>query len=590
MTVTKLPNGELCGSHGEVLSGWIRADERQARARRTWLDRLARINPRLVLSPVTWREEDDRISWTYGEDSAGTTPLTDVIDEWRRAPAPWLPRALELASFLVEVQGELDRVKLPDPLIGPAWIRWVTIPSGHFRLLAWPGQGITLADWAQSDPGTWIWFPPEALLGQPTRRPWHTLGAAVHHALVGDLFPRLLPRGERFARLIRGRVGDHERLEMQISDAIPPLLCDRVATLTSWVVDALSPSPMSWPEAVRRLDEIRRALMPPALIQAWDAAGRPEVVRQIEALGAPPLPNLPAPPLDQPWHEVAEARLKQGDFEGALNAAWLAMRNHGPFAARLYLRALQGMTRDPGVSHPRLTEALGRLAQLFPLRPAAPRTAGEPKALEKLLRPAEPTAGLDEADVLRMLDLKARLQGLSAKDRQVLAGSFESNWNQAMACLLLASEVVRRADGASDSHYSDASRLCKKARDLIRKQPNGGGPVGRYALAYLDLLDGVAHVHAIGRLVGVEYCRDAARCFFASLAAASELGVDGLVRTNLAWLKMLQTVARCAPGQTLQDVDHSIAAVLHAHLYAPDTTTVAWPTLPWYDPEILFPI
>jgi hypothetical protein len=332
MHVTKLPNGALCGGPGEVLSGWIRADERQDRARRTWLDQLNRLNPRLVLSPVSWREDDDRISWAYGEDSARTTPVIDLIDEWRRAPATWLPQVMMLASFLVEVQAELDRVKMVNPLIGPAWVRWATIPHGQFRLLAWPGQGITLADWAQSDPATWLWLPPEALLGQPSRRPTHAPGAAVHHALVGDLFPRLLPRGERFTRLIRGRVGDRQRLELQIAEAIPPRLCDRVVELTSWVVDALSLSPMAWPDAVRRLEVLRGALSLPALTQAWEEAGRPEIVRQIKALGEPPS-DRPAAPPDQPWHEVAEARLKQGDFEGALNAAWLAMHNNGPFAA-----------------------------------------------------------------------------------------------------------------------------------------------------------------------------------------------------------------------------------------------------------------
>src|SRR5207253_7757796 len=112
--------------------------------------------------------------------------------------------------------------------------------SDGWKSLAIPGADVSLADWARSDPAAWEWVAPETLLGIAGPAQRHAIGAALHSAIAGDLFPPLLARHERFQRLLRGHVGLPPLLDSLIASSMPASFDEERRLLHDVVIAHLS--------------------------------------------------------------------------------------------------------------------------------------------------------------------------------------------------------------------------------------------------------------------------------------------------------------------------------------------------------------
>ena len=285
------------------------------------------------------------------------------------------------------------------------------------------------------------------------------------------------------------------------------------------------------------------------------------VAKILQMQQTPQLAEPPEPPPNECWSDVAKQRRERGDLPEALEAAWNAIQTEGPAYCRLYLSILQ------------------QFAGRFP-RPLAEARA----ALDRLTQVHGPH--LDESDLLRIVHLKMRYLGVPDGELGKLDRPYESRWNLGAALVIRAWLQIRKGEG-----FGLVSRLCRDGRQTFEAMPEGGGDAGAYARAYLNLIDGVAHIGYVSSNGQVDYYIDALDCFSRSFVLASRIDAGDLVQATFRWLDWLGRLTSFCPDPPLSQVYLGVKAILQSHGLASDGgKALGVPEIPAYDEEKLFPL
>jgi hypothetical protein len=389
----------------------------------------------------------------------------------------------------------------------------------------------------------------------------------LHQAFVGTLFPELLPARESFARLLRGRVGLPARLDAAAKSSLPRARAADAERIVALTLDCLSADPRRCPDAValrQRFAEVDTQIKLESLIRHWEFENQASNAAKLAALrqrSDPIEEPPPAPPANQDWSDIARKRRDAGDLSGALDAAWNSMRVEGPWHVRLYLGIVQLIASRGFPTRSELTTLLERLPE-----PIVER--------------------LDEADFLRMVHIKYRYLDIQGPELGRLDRNYASRWVEASSLLIRARLLL-----GGDTAYQQASRMCVLARKLFEAMPQGGGEAGWYARAYIDLLDGIAHVGAIGLFRDLSFCTDAFQRFTDCFRLAAKAGVESLSQASLRWLGWLANLTRGASEPPLSLIYAGIEGILRSQgLMMEEVSSGGIPEIPWYDEEILFPL
>jgi hypothetical protein len=565
-----LPKGQLLVEADGTVIAQVRASRTTRKEMRDWFDRLAASRPRRVLAHSRLDDGQHGFEVHYEPQPREAVSLAAVIDHWWSDPAGSIPVILELGRFVFEVAGELAGRGFGDALLAPATVRLVPGSTHHWRLVPLPTGGSSLADWARAEPDTWLWVTRETVVGGARIDPVYVLGAALHYAIAGPLVPKSLPAREKFPRLLRGRMGLRARLSAAVKSALPRSLEDDAVVLERLILDCLETNPRARPspDSVReRLSSLFDKLATARLIRYWGFENQQPVVARLKALvEEPPAPSgaassSPSPAPVVPWDEQVPMLVGRGDLVGALEAAWNDIHENGPSRIRFYMAVVQRIAaRLPGPSTD-VAAAIDRLMGAF----------GDK---------------LGESDVLRLVHIRLRYLEEKSDRLGTAHRQFASRWNDATARLMQA-----RLTLATGQAYNQVSRLCKDARGLYESMPEKGGKAGHYATAYLHLLDGIAHVGAVGLYRNESFYHDAFDQFGRALDMASRAGHDALTQACLRWFGWLGQFTVVAQGPPLSLLSAGIEAVLRSHGLTTATVAAAGvPEIPWYDELQLFPV
>jgi hypothetical protein len=537
---------------------------------RDWFERLAASRPRGVLAHSRLEDGQHGFEIHYETQPREAVSVSDVIEEWQTDPATSIPVVLEFGRFLFEVVGELAGRGFGDVLLAMATVRLVPGSPDHWRFVPVPTRGTSLADWARADPDTWLWGTSETIVSGAAADPVHALGAALHQALAGPLVPGFLPDREKFARLLRGRTGLPTRLNAAVRSSLPRSLQDDALVLERLILDCLEPIPSSRPgpaSVQQRLTSLTDQLTTERLIRYWGFENRPAVVARLSALlERPAAPtgtsssSTSATP-SAPWDEQVPILVQRGDLAGAMEAAWNDIHENGPARIRFYLAVVQRMAaRFPGPSVD-VGAAIERLVNVFGDR-------------------------LDESDVLRIAHIRMRYMGEKADRLGLSHRKFESRWNDATARLMQARLMLTTGQA-----YNQVSRLCKEARSLYETMPEKGGKAGLYAMAYLHLIDGVAHIGAVSSYKNDAFYIDAFEAFGRALDLANRASHDATIQSCLRWIGWIGQFTALASGPRFSLLSTGIEAVLKSHGLTRESVAAAGvPEIPWYDEVQLFPV
>ena len=153
-----LPKGQLLVEADGSLIAQIRASRAARKDLRDWFDRLAASRPNGVLVHASLDSGGRGFEVRYERQTSEAVFLAAAIEQWRADPAISIPAILELGLFVLEVAGEMAGRGFGDALVALTTIRLVPGSPHHWRLVPLPTGGTSLADWARSEPDTWLWL------------------------------------------------------------------------------------------------------------------------------------------------------------------------------------------------------------------------------------------------------------------------------------------------------------------------------------------------------------------------------------------------------------------------------------------------
>lgn len=219
-------------------------------------------------------------------------------------------------------------------------------------------------------------------------------------------------------------------------------------------------------------------------------------------------------------------------------------------------------------------------------------TGGEPKRLEleqlmAALRKARGSRPADadespftEEQCLYLAYVDGRWMANTGEALQWLRRDFSVSLHKVVQSLLAGRFSVERAD------WSEVLRNCRDSRQLIARMPGTGGEAGRYAEAYANLLDGIAHVSVVeSQRHSWGYLTDAFDRLAAAWSQLHEVEGEDLEPAALDWLSWL---AALAGGARLGRLQLGVEAFFQSLGLELRRGNGAVPAIPWFDERRLF--
>ena len=453
-------------------------------------------------------DDGEELALEYSLEGVETMRFTEALATFAAAPAIHLPELVEMARYLEVAVEYLERVDVP-AVIAPACLRYAPnrhAGRGSWRLLVVPLVDVALADWARSAPEAWQWTPSPVLFGKAQSPGAYAIGAALCAALAGDVFPPFAATGDRLRRALRGWVGSRSRLDDAVRGALPDSFADERGELVALVLALLEPAP---PDDWRaRLECCGEQLAPYRTAVRWEFEGKIDIARGIleRMVASRPREHVP-------WDVVARVRGREHDLEGALDAAISALGDGGDAVRELAAITRRVAHGGDGASRMMIERAVAAIDRLGPR--------------------------LGDLGRLYFAHIEARYLDRLTQAEARLAAAMAAPWDN----VLRATQLARIH--AARSEWARVAVLCKQAKVAVCAMPDSGGGLGRYIVAYLDHLDGVAHCGAAPQYADPAYLADAFARFVASLDAARSTCEpdDPLIRGNVHWLHRMAAIA-----------------------------------------------
>ncbi len=535
----------LAGAHGE------RADVDRL------VDRFRKLDPDRFVAPagIAWDGEGARIR--YPSEPSAAVDLAEAIAVWSEERAAHFPVFLDLTRFLLETARALGAAELGAFAFAPVHVRYAKGRAQPFRILLFPLASVELEDWARADESSWAWLTPAALLREsPRGAQVHSIAAALY-TLLAPPFPEGLAATDRFRRVIEGRLLSEARLARALDGVIPRGLETERHDLLRWIASGMNgPAEVDarWHEQLVSLHE---RLSPQRLAARWEYERQSTLARRVLEVAAAHHAI--------PWDGLARLRAREGEWSGAIAAA-LSAQTEAPDVVPVFdALALVRHIPDPsqrGASARRVVDAIDERLE---------RGGVHPLAIEEI--------------TLHLADLELRVLGQPEAARRRLEATFLVPWHQALRSVILGNACVRAGE------HVRASKVCAEGRALVEAMANRGGPPGRWAIAYLAYLEGVANFGAVTMFSDTSYLADAYEAFVRAVDGAIDAygAKDPLVEGGAAWLRWLVAFAAAAGAPNLPTVKMGVEAYLRARQLA-YAAPAQEPLLMTYDAGVLLPL
>jgi hypothetical protein len=507
MATLRLPVGEMSESPDGRVRVSMALNARTRGAVQSIVERLDGVAAEWFWIPTSVDEYEGDLVLDYALEQSKSMSFATALPRFVAEPRVHLPELVELARYLEACIRVLERVNVP-AILGPACLRYAPQRTqGAWRLMVVPLVDVSLAEWARSSPDAWAWMPSRSLLGkEPPDLAAFVVGAALCHGLAGDLFPSHLPPSERFRRVLRGWIGQAQRVRAGVRDGLPQSFSDEGTALAALSLSLIEPSPPSdWGKLLAQVGE---QLHPYRTAVRWEYEGNVDVARDVLERFAATTPKEHVP-----WDVLGRLRSADQDPSGAVQAA------------------IDALGTEDGVRD--LAAEVRRLAHSRPPQETRPLIERAVAAIDLLGSRAGDFGRLHFAHIeARYLDrTDAALHRLSAP--------FKDPWDA------IVKSTIQSRLLAGQGHHAHVARICKESKAAIGAMPLGGGELGTYVVAYLDYLDGVAHYGATSQYNDPGYLADAFSRIVSCLDATPTVcdPSDPLIEASVHWLYWIGDLA-----------------------------------------------
>lgn len=561
----RLPTGRLSLFGDGTALAMLRVSIRNREAVLASIESLSGLDAHRFWLCNNFKQDAEDLHLAYAKPASEVRPLTQVARQWRDEPALYLGQALALVRELLYATGELEQLRPLRFHLSPAQVFAVKDDDGKERwlVLPLPTADAAFADFMRADEDCWVWLSADDLLGAVHGDRAYTVGAALYYCLIAELFPKEISRAERIRRTLLYRAGSPALARDVLASALPKSQAEAAGRLYDFIMGLLSPSlgrSLTAVQASRELDLFCAELSPHHLACYWEQAGPSHVSRArkiLESLVAT------VPEYDVPWETVARLREKDGDAVGAADAAARLYKTTETLSVVDHLRYLvdAGEERKPELE--RVTRTLQETA--------LPGQQDQPK-----------TRSLTEAECLYLAYVNGRRLARPNEALLWLQRDFTVSWHKVVYCILLSRLLADKAN------WREVLQSCREGRRLVSKMPDAGGLMGRYADAYLDLLDGIAHICAVyQQSYSYDYLHDAFTRLGSAWMNLQRAEADDLSEPIISWLSWLGELAGRNPRLTTLGL--GVEAFLDSlGMLLSQRQRAGAPPIPWFDEARLF--
>jgi hypothetical protein len=579
-----LPTGHLSLLPDGSASVLLRIGRRNRAATLDEIDSLSTLDSNRFWLCADCRQEADGLRMTYANPQAATvTPLKQLAPLWRQEPAVAVSRVLALARQLFSLADELGRGQSLSFSLSPVqvFVAGNEARKERYLVMPLPMGGATFADFIRADEDCWAWLSADELLGAVPRDRAYLIGAILFYCLVANLFPEEMSRSERVRRLLLYRGGNENLTRTAMASALPKCQSATSGKLADFIMGLLAPRlgrTLTTAEASHRLDQFCAELSLHNLACHWEVGAAEQrssshvgrARRIIETLVAT------APDHEVPWDAVERLRAKDGDAAGAASAAARQTSPPHPGTFIGYVRSLINGGDEQRQELARLTGTLGE-------NRAAAGGEGNLEPSGSIQEARVSTDKLSEEEYIYLAYAQGRWLTEPGQALVHLKRDFTISWNKVVRCIVAGRLNAEQAD------WITAAACCREGRRVLKEMSHTGGVRGRYAAAYFDLLDGIAHVCAVSQKgLGHDYLSDAFTRLESAWVTSQQAEVTDMEDSIVAWLRWLNDLAR--RDQRLTMLCLGVEAFIQS--LGPCgkglRSTSGPPPVPWFDEARLF--
>jgi hypothetical protein len=466
------------------------------------------------------QQQDAEGVWlTWPAPAGRLSELTGLVPAWRREPARYFTLACDVVQCVRTAASELDHIYPLRFLLSPAQAFLHQAEGGgeQWTFLPLPVEGASFHDFATASEDASAWLAGDDLLRGAVTDRAYIIGAALYYCLVGDTFVSDLAPRPRVQRKLLNLAGNAKSAQLAFAAALPKSLAGNAESLSRFVMTLLTPSfgrPITPAQAVHEFERMQTELSAPRLAAAWQAEGATARALSILERFA-----HSAPKADVPWDLLARLREDAGDRTGAA-------------AAR------RNIARSPQEEEASLVQDM-RVAAALGVEGRAELERGVARLRSGLAGKAK--RRLSDETFLYLVYVNTALLGNTDESLQLLKRDFAVSWHAILKAILMARLSASRSD------WIEVGRCCRDARQGIGRLPDRGSRRGRYALAYVDLLDGLAHMGAVDAGQDSGYLIDAFEKLQAAWSGMQEFQGNELEPPILAAFARLAQTALAQP-------------------------------------------
>ncbi len=548
------PTGRLTLRGDGSVRASVRISTQAPRAAVSAVQAVAALHDSPFLHSAGFQHESESLSLVWQSDGQ-CVGLPSIVQKWRQSPSTSIPAALALAGIVCRAARDLERLGPQRFLLSPAQVFLLYDDAGHERwgIAPLPLEGATYADFASASPDLLAWSSGDQLLQNGAIDLAYLAGATLYYCLIGEIFPEDLSRSERIRRLLMYRGGNGGRARTVLSAALPKSLGGLAPRISDFIASLLVPAfgRMITPaRAVLELELLESELTAPKLAAAWEGEGNLHFAVAI-------LNSFKkwAPESAVPWRTLARLCAQTGDVAGAKEAA-CHFEPSPPEREANFVHQIRSLAGRGAEGRADLEKAVARLDN------------------------RNPPEALSDQEFLFLVYAKGRWLNQIDEALGFLNRDFPVSWHKIIHTLLDARFSAERA------RWGDVLRRCREGRAMVDKLPDRGSAAGRYATAYLELLDGIGHVRAVEAGMSEAYLEEAVVKLENTWIALREFEPDDMEACVPAWLLVVLQRIAGKPGKELLQI--SVEAFCHST--GIDLTRDAHQPafVPWFSEERIF--
>jgi hypothetical protein len=567
--IYEIPFGKMWTRRDGVVTAELSLSARNRTRLLESFDTLFKLSHDVFLPCVGWdeREERARIWW---QADAEALPVSQYAEDWRRNPAIALADAIDLARTVMRARGELAAFRThrfplsPIQVIGSKDSTYGNAPSSSIKWKVIPlvCTGMDFSDFARLNEMFWMWLSADEIMSTDYCDRSYSMAACLLYMLVGDSYPGDLTRTERFSRLLAYRAGNSATTRRVVSAAVPRSFAGQAQRLASFITNMLGPSlgrTMTPAQAFAELEDIAKQLGIEELAYGWLEEGRIDQAHTLaKKLAARP------PSSQASWELVRRIAIVTSDEQLAALAQSHIDDGQDDVGERIIDRIRKALHGASPVKE--VAEAFGSLFD-----------SQNPRTLDTAV-----VNGISGASYLYLTYVVARWLERNEDALEWLKRPQEVTWDRIVVKILIAKLEAEKND------WRRVSKVCAEGAAETERMPNRGSAMGSYARAYLNLLDGIAHLYGVYRQnLNPDYLIDAMDRFQRTWLELSQHPHKELIESLYTWFAFLAEAAGKAPGKG--DLRLGILSFLQltAGLELRRNPGLE-PAIPWFDADRIF--